>query len=562
MYSGELVVSYRTKLLSLLLTGFMIPPVTWILIIYFSKTFSIDQLMTILLSYQMILYILFATSAVVWFMNTQLLVIESSVKANSSDPKTAKIIARLPHWFILFEFLYNTIGPFVVLGSFDFVTTQKFVFAQLFTLPLILLFIIPVFILSVIDLEKWTRELPLSTQFPFLSFGKKMIFSIFSTILGNITLLILFSIALFSFENPLTLGTIIFKSIIVGIVGILISSLNIYFVVKQITSSVIDITDVVSKEHNDLTKKIHIANRDETGVMANSINYFIFELCQTLREAKNISNINQKDASNVNKIVSKIKQHVDEEFLIANKTKEQVHSIQQIIESTSKNFEETKENMQYTDSQLQKARGDILTLISGVNHSVELEHELNQKLLQLSGQMVQIKEVLVLIGDIADQTNLLALNAAIEAARAGEYGRGFAVVADEVRKLAESTQNSLAQINTTINVIAQSVNEVGDQMQNNANNIQHLADISKNVESIIDYSVQSVNKTTHLTQQSVDGSHQILNYNKEMLQQIDSLNKLSQENDMGMQELLKIADNLSLSADELNAKLNNFRTDV
>lgn len=538
----------------------MIPPFAWVLIVYFSNIFNFDQIISILFSAQMISYVLFVTSGVVYFFNTRLKIIENAVNTKKVDERVYKTLAALPIWFMIAQFLYSSLGPLIVIINFDFVTTQKFILAQLFTLPLILLFVIPVFIISVIDLEKWTQDIDLSDKYQFLSFGKKMVLSIFSTIFGNIILLILFSVTLALTNSHIDVDEIIFKNITVGLIGLIISAINIYLVVKQTTTSVKSITNVVSTEHDNLTKSIHVSNRDETGVMARSINQFVSELRHTVDEAKNVSSVNQNDAQSMNTIVTKIKEHVDEEFKIATKTTAQVHSIQNIIETTSQNFEQTKENMQETNNQLLQAKNDIYTLISTVSHSVELENELNIKLSQLSSQMEQIKDVLTLIGDIADQTNLLALNAAIEAARAGEHGRGFAVVADEVRKLAERTQKSLSEINATITVISQSVMEVTDQMQSNAKNIQHLSEISQNVENNINNSVNAVDKTTALTEKSVKSSHEILTHNSDMLLQIEALNKISQENDLGMKELSDIADNLYRSAKDLNTKLNKFDT--
>jgi methyl-accepting chemotaxis protein len=259
-------------------------------------------------------------------------------------------------------------------------------------------------------------------------------------------------------------------------------------------------------------------------------------------------------------IFEQIKKRVDEEFEIVKKTTDQARSIQQIVDASTADFNHTKENMQNANDQLGEAKDEIHNLLKSVEHSVELEHEMNARLSQLSSEAIQVKEVLNVIRDIADQTNLLALNAAIEAARAGEHGRGFAVVADEVRKLAERTQKSLTEIDATINVIVQSVTDASEQMKANADNIEALSDISHNVENNINNTVETMQKTNSLSQKSVKNSQEISLHSSDMLAQIETLNSISQDNNRSMQELSDITNELNRSASELNTQLNHFKT--
>ncbi len=172
---------------------------------------------------------------------------------------------------------------------------------------------------------------------------------------------------------------------------------------------------------------------------------------------------------------------------------------------------ETGESIQEANKMILQAQKDIHNLSENINERNIQESEINDRLLELSSQSQEVKGVLNIISDIADQTNLLALNAAIEAARAGEHGRGFAVVADEVRQLAERTQKSLADINTTINIIVQGINNVSSQMSEGVEAFETIVTISDNVTSQIQESVSFIELATSRSMESSKESQNIEN---------------------------------------------------
>ena len=306
--------------------------------------------------------------------------------------------------------------------------------------------------------------------------------------------------------------------------------------------------------------RMQYTKKNELKDISDSFNQLAITLEKTITDAKSSSNENASVSHELSTTSMQIGNNAEKSILIVENTIEEIGTIKTFVQETANLSEQTKQSITDAGQKLDKAKNEVITLRNEVGLASEAETALATKLEQMSIDAEQVKQILTVISDIADQTNLLALNAAIEAARAGEHGRGFAVVADEVRKLAERTQNSLAEINATINVIVQSIVEASEQMSKNAKNIQHLSDVSSSVESTILGTATVMQESVISVSTSAENSIRISNDTDRIITMVTNINSLTSENARSVEEIASAADHLSKLAENLNTKLNEFQS--
>jgi methyl-accepting chemotaxis protein len=330
------------------------------------------------------------------------------------------------------------------------------------------------------------------------------------------------------------------------------------FIVGKLRNNLVklkEITEDLAKGEGDLTKRVVIDSKDESKEIAENLNIFIEKTQDIVNNVKQILNHFGYIEKEVDNSSNSIASTIDNQIELLNENKKFASLVKENLDKIQSFSNLTVEEIQKTKVMLENMSNSLISTIETINNETQKEMELADKASSLTQKSEQIKDILQIIKEIADQTNLLALNAAIEAARAGEHGRGFAVVADEVRKLAEKTQKSLNDINAVVEIIIQEINNIGAEIQNNANKTIELSNIANELKDKNEDTKESLEKSVKNVEEV---NEDVENIQKNMSEFINTSNKIYKTSNIAK----KVENQLKNVVRKLKETYNNLKNET
>lgn len=307
--------------------------------------------------------------------------------------------------------------------------------------------------------------------------------------------------------------------ILAGVVCLLILAVLIERVTQMTIRPVKELTNIITAMTNgDFTVEVKTKSNDEIGRMGRGVEKFVSTMQGMIASIYDVSDKLHSQADNSNTIsaqmydasttqsqsMQELNNTVEQLSLSVNDIAQNATTLAMVVADTRKNSEEVDDKMKETVTISRQGKSDMQRVGAAMNDINDSVLHLQQAIDKVGKASTEITNITNVIAGIADQTNLLSLNASIEAARAGEAGKGFAVVAGEIGQLAQTSADSVHDIENLIHEINNLVKDAVTQADDSAGNINESSRLVEDALKTFDAIFNNIDAVSGLVLQVIE----------------------------------------------------------
>jgi len=287
-----------------------------------------------------------------------------------------------------------------------------------------------------------------------------------------------------------------------GAAALALAAMVAWWITRSITQPLgraLEVANTVAA--GDLTSRIEITTRDETGQLLQALKTMNENLARTVGTVRVGTDTIAVAAGQVAVGSQDLSSRTEQQ---ASALEEAASSMEELTSTVRQNADNARQANVLADaaSNVAARGGAVIEQVVGTMDAINASSS-------------KITDIIGVIDGIAFQTNILALNAAVEAARAGEQGRGFAVVASEVRNLAQRSAAAAKEIKGLIGDSSgkvadgsRLVAEAGATMAEIVDSVRRVTDIMGEISSASLEQTEGIEQINQAVAQMDEGTQQ------------------------------------------------------